>query len=171
MARPAAAESPGEVIEGTADNGVFVALGLGDEAVYETIVQRAADAGLDFAVVEPLAPEPDPDAFALRVLQASEHDVVALVDSSDRIWLQAAEIEDRDLFSARNAASDAATPVAALDIIVTELTTEFEPGRPEIIDQLQRAAIALVALILLGTIADQLVRRLMASRRRRTASS
>lgn len=163
----ATAETPAEVVAGTGDNGVFVATGLGDEADYEAVVERAAAQGLDLAVVEPLAPEPDEAAFALRVLQASDHDVVALVGQDGRIWLQAAEIANRDLVSARKAGEAAPTVVASLDAIVTDLVTEPDPETPEIVGQLRRAVFALVALIVLGTIADQLVRRLMASQRRR----
>ncbi len=167
----AAAETPSEVVAGTADNGVFIANGLGDEADFVPVVERAAAAGLDLAVIEPLAPEPDAAAFALRVLQASEHDVVALVDQGGRIWLQAAEIEDRDLLSARREGEAQASTVAALNAIIDDLVTDPEPETPAIFGSLQRAALALVALVILGTIADQFVRRLMASQRRKRASA
>lgn len=171
VASIASAETPAEVVAGTADDGVFIATGLGDEADFAPVVDRAAAAGLDMAVIEPLAPEPDAAAFALRVLQASEHDLVALVDQNGRIWLQAAEIEDRDLLSARREGEAQATTVAALNAIVDDLVTDPEPETPAIFGSLQRAALALLALVILGTIADQFVRRLMASQRRKRASA
>ncbi|MGI9614248.1 MAG: hypothetical protein ACR2QO_15160, partial [Acidimicrobiales bacterium] len=84
MGSAASAESPTAVAEDLAIDGVYVAPGRADidETMIAESIREARARGLRLVVVAPIDPQPSAEAFARRVLEASDADA-ALVFPPD----------------------------------------------------------------------------------------
>lgn len=166
-AGPAGAETPTEMADEVADDGVFVAAFRDDvdEAALVAAVEDARDDGLDLIVVVPGDPQPTAKAFARRLQERTEVEA-ALVLPADGP-LEAYVIED--LSTARPRAVEAARalddPAQAVATFAQELTTVHDPGRPAIVGQILRAL--LLFAVVIGAVVG--IENLL-GRNRRTAS-
>ncbi|MDH3682901.1 MAG: hypothetical protein OEV40_23460 [Acidimicrobiia bacterium] len=162
IATPAGAESPVEVAEDLAVDGVFVAPGrtdLDEVAIAESIRQARAR-GLRLVVVAPNDPQPDASAFARRVLEASDADA-ALVFPTEG-GLEAHVIDEFDSASLRalGAGRSKSNPVAAVEAFTDELLVQPATSVPPIVGQVLRIVL-LLAVVLAGAVAiEQLLRRM-----------
>ncbi len=164
---PAAAESPLEVAEELAIDGVYVAperTDLDELAIAESI-REARARGLRLVVVAPVDPQPSAEAFARRVLEASDADAALVFPTEGD--LQGHVIDELQSASLRalSAGRATSTPAAAVDAFTVELLTEPERSIPPIVGQLARWVLVL-AILLAGAVAiEQLLRKMFPKRR------
>ena len=163
----AAAESPIVVAEELAIDGVYVAPGRDDidEAAIAESIREARARGLRLVVVAPTDPQPSAEAFARRVLEASDADA-ALVFTIDG-GLEGHVIDELESASLRALAAGRALsePPAAVDAFTHELLNEPDRSLPPIIGQLARGVLVL-AILLAGAVAiEQLLRRMFPKKR------
>lgn len=158
---PVGAETPTEVVEQTAVDGVYIARGVDpiDETLLIPVVERAQREGIEMVIIAPRDPQPDPEAFALRVRQAAEADVALSLGPEGGIYASVVEDYEDGIIRALNAAEAETNPGAAADVFLTELTTEPDRPLPEVIRTVVKVVIYLVVLLLLAAIAEQLFRR------------
>lgn len=158
---PVGAETPTEVVEETAGDGIYIARGADpvDESLLIPVVERAQREGIEMVIISPRDPQPDPESFALRVRQAADADVALSLGPEGRIYASVVEDYEDGIIRALNAAEAAAGPEAAADVFLTELTTEPDRPLPEVIRTVVKTVIYLVVLLLLAAIAEQLFRR------------
>ncbi len=164
---PAGAETPTEVAEAVAVDGVYAAPGgadLDQEAAAEAV--RAARArGLRLVVIAPEDPQPDPAAFARRVLEASDVDAALVFPIDGPVESSVADDLSSANLRALAAAREATDPVAAVEVFTDELLTEPERSVPPIVGQLVQAVL-LMALVLAGAVAAEYFLRRVFPRRR-----
>lgn len=159
---PVLAEPPLEVAEAVAIDGVFQAPGrdeLDEEAIAESI-RGARARGLRLVVVAPNDPQPDPAAFARRVLEASDADA-ALVFPPEG-GMEAYVIDEFESASLRALAAgrSKSDPVVAVEAFTDELLAEQVRTLPPIVGQIGRGVLFL-AVALAGAVAiEQLLRRM-----------
>ena len=164
---PAAAESPTEVAEQLADDGVFVSRARSDidESALIRAVQDVRFDGLRLVAVAPIDPQPDGKAYARRIREVVDADaaLIFLDDGS----LEANVIEDLSggRIRATERARAATDPGRAVLVFGRELTAEPEQGRPVLVSRLILAAIMLAVVIGIVTALEQAVRRAKAIRR------
>lgn len=164
LAGPAAAETPIDVVEAIADDGVYVAPGfvIGvEDAEIAVAIAEARRQGLQIVAIAPRDPQPDAEAFGLRVLQASGtagyEVVVVFTEDGDHQVVVVDEYKDRILRSieAARAAPDAADSIAA---VTTALLAESEPSVPAAIDVVSGWIFTLIAILTAAVILDVLWR-------------
>lgn len=166
-AAPAAAESPTEVAEQLADDGVFVSRARSDidEASLIRAVQDVRFDGLRLVAVVPIDPQPDGKSYARRIREVVDADValIFLEDGS----LETDVIDDLSGGRTRavQRARSASDPARAVLVFAQELTTEPDRGRPALVGRLILAAILLTVIIGILTAIEQAVRVARANRR------
>ncbi len=169
LAAPAAAEHPSEVVAELADDGVYVAPGRVADAdpdgVTPVISQAQAD-GVSMGVVWPDDPQPNTAAFARRVQEAGDLDVVLVFGPDGAFGSFVAEDYEDDAIRAANAARDAATPAGKAEAFLTGLLEEPVRERPEIINTLVRWIAILLAALVAGAIGEQMIRQYKRNRKR-----
>lgn len=171
-ASPAAAETPGEVLEEVTLDGVYIARTRDgfDEAALANVVREARARGLILVVVAPDDPQPSATAFARRILEAADANVSIVFAEDNRVEafvideLQSAE------FRALDAARSKADPTVAVEAFVDELLAEPNRGLPPIVNQLLRLVVGLALLLTLAVVAEQLLRRWLRKRRQAAAA-
>ena len=164
---PAAAESPVAVAEDLAIDGVYVAPGREDidETMIAESIREARARGLRLVVVAPIDPQPSAEAFARRVLEASDADA-ALVFPTEG-GLEGHVIDELESASLRalTAGRSKASPQDAVEAFTVELLTEPDRSLPPIVGQLVRGVLVL-AILLAGAVAiEQLLRRMFPKKR------
>ncbi len=162
-ASPVAAESPATAVEGLVD-GVYVAPGIDiDPSAMQAVVDRARSEGLSMLIVAPSDPLPTTSAYALRVRQLVEADVVVVFGPEGDI--EGSVVDDYfDGFARAETQSRLqADPVTAANRFLDELLREPSGGLPSMVGDLIRVAVGLVAVIGLATVGEYVVR----TRRRR----
>ncbi len=159
---PAGAESPTEVAEDLAVDGVFLAPGrVLDEEGLIVAVQEARARGLRMVVVAPNDPQPTASAFARRVAEASDADVAIVFPREGGLEAFAVDDFESGHLRALGAARAQATPLGAVQAYTAEVLSEPERPVPPIISQLV-TVLVLLALILGAVVAiEQLLRRLL----------
>lgn len=167
QAGPVAAESPLMVADELGVDGVYVAPERTDvdELSIAESIREARARGLRLVVVAPVDPQPSPEAFARRVLEASDADA-ALVFPTEG-GLEGHVIDELESASLRalDAGRASSTPRAAVDAFTLELLTEPERSIPPIVGQLARWVLVL-AILLAGAVAiEQLLRRMFPKKR------
>ncbi len=159
---PAAAESPASAVEGLVD-GVYVAPGIGiDAAPMQSVVDRARSEGITMVIVAPSDPQPTTSAYALRVRQLTEADVVLVFGPEGDVEGSVTDDYFDGFTRAENQARLEADPGTAAGRFVDELLREPSGGLPPIVGDLIRVVIGLVAIIGLATVGEYVLR----SRRR-----
>lgn len=163
---PAGAESPLDVAEEVAEDGVYVAFGRGsvDETALIAAVDDARFDGLRIVVVLPNDPQPTASAFARRIQEATEADV-ALVFPEDGP-LESHVIDD--LSGGRIRATERARalsdPARAVQAFAEELTVEREAGTPEIVGRIINWVILLALVVGLIVAVEQAIERIKRNR-------
>lgn len=159
---PAAAESPTEVADELAVDGVYVAPGRTD--IDETAVASALDearalGGLRLVAVAPNDPQPDAEAFARRVQEASDADAAIVFPPDGGFEAHVIDKFADTHLRAVSAARASTTPVAAVETFSSELLREPEREFPPIIRRLV-LVVLLLAVVLVATVAgEQYLRR------------
>ena len=163
---PAEAETPREVVEETAIDGVYIANGVGpiDESLLIPVVEDAQRQGIEMVIVAPRDPQPDAEAFALRVRQAAEADVALLFGPDGGLFASVVEDYDDGLIRALENAEAEPTPDRVAQAFLTELTTEPERPLPEVIRTVVKVVIYLLVMLLLAAVAEQFFRRWRSNR-------
>jgi len=165
---PAAAENPIDIVPELVDDGIFIASSRSSEAdpgMFIPVVERARAAGVSMAVVWPQDPQPNTEAFARRVQEASLADVVLVFGPDDAFGSFVAEDFEEDSIRAASAARDESEPVAKASAYLTGLLEEPIRSRPEIVDQLVRWIILLLAALVVGAVGEQMIRAFKKSRK------
>lgn len=168
IAVPAAvAQTPAEVRDGLGPGGVWVDGGTTDRAALEAQVLRAREAGVDLVVVVAADPQPDADAFALRVRQLDVGDPVLVFGPEGDLGVSSERADDTRLNRARDAAEDAVEPVAATEAFTTALLSDADEGVPDLVDDV--VAVVILAMLVLGAVVvlEQAIRSAKRARRRR----
>jgi hypothetical protein len=158
---PASAETPTAVAERLADDGVYLAAGNSDydEAALATVVARARDLGLRMVVIAPDDPQPDNNAFALRVRQLVEADVTLSFGPDGTLGASVTE-DYKDAFPRSLAAARDTEPAeAAAEVFLTELVTTPDRSVPGTISTIVRGVVVLLLVLVLAAAAEQLLRR------------
>lgn len=158
---PVDAETPSEVVDATSVDGVYIANGVGpiDENLLFPIIERAQRQGIEMIIIAPRDPQPDAEAFALRVRQAAEADVALLFGPDGGLFASVVEEYEDGLIRALDKGRVEATPDQVADAFFTELTTEPERPLPAVIWTVVKAVIYLLVLLILAAVAEQLFRR------------
>ncbi|MEM7338214.1 MAG: hypothetical protein AAF467_06180 [Actinomycetota bacterium] len=171
-ASPAAAETPGEVLEEITLDGVYIARARDgfDEPALANTVREARARGIRLVVVAPTDPQPSATAFARRVLEAADADVSIVFAEDGRVEAFVIDELQSAQFRAVDAARSKADPTVAVEAFVDELLAEPDRGLPPIVNQLLRLVVVLALLLTLAVVAEQLLRRWLRSRRRAAAA-
>jgi hypothetical protein len=149
-AGPAEAESPSRVAEETADDGVFVGIGRGDdvdEAALMAAVENASFDGLRIVVVVPQDPQPTAKAFARRVQEQTEADAVLVFPEEGPLESYMADELSSSRIRATEAARSLVDPARAVSAFAEEVNSVGETGTPRIIRQVINALL-LMALVI-----------------------
>lgn len=145
----ASAESPLEVAEELADDGVYVSRARTDidEQSLAAAIQQVRFDGLRVVAVAPIDPQPSGEAYARRIQEVVDADA-ALVFLEDEP-VQTFVIEE--LSSGHNRARERAQavndPGRAILAFAEELTAERVPSQPALIRQLLLLVLLLAAVI------------------------
>lgn len=169
MVPTAGAQSPTTVID-NASNGVFVSPVRSrdvDSAGLAAVVADAQSQGIAMLVVVPSDPQPSASAFALRVLQASDLDVILVFGPEGP--MSAAVSEDyRDGYPrAQKVGRAAEDEITAAQQFLVELTNEPPGGLPDIVGDLLLAAVVLTVVVGIATGVEVAIRRDRHQRRTR----
>ena len=160
-------ESPLDLAEDLAVDGVYLAPGRTeiDEAAIADLVREARARGLRLVVVAPNDPQPNAEAFARRVLEASDADA-ALVFPPEG-GLEANVIDEFESASLRALAAGRAnvSPEAAVEAYTEELLVEPVRALPPIIGQLVRGVLFLALILAAAVGIEQLLRRIFPKRK------
>jgi hypothetical protein len=164
---PVEAESPLVVAEELAVDGVYIAPSRSeiDEAAIAESIRQARARGLRLVVVAPVDPQPSSEAFARRVLEASDADAALVFPTEGGLDGHVIDELESASLRALSAGRAASTPPAAVDAFTEELLTEPERSLPPIIGQVVRWVLVL-AILLAGAVAiEQLLRRMFPKKR------
>lgn len=161
-ATPVAAETPTAVLDEIADDGVYVGSTFDiDEEVLAASVSKAKLEGLTIVAIAPNDPEPDAEAFGLRVLQASGTsglDAVVVFTEDGEHQVVVSEDYDDQVVRALHAVRASPTPAAAVDALAEALVAENQPSVPAAIDVVKNWVFLLLALLVIAVILDVLWR-------------
>lgn len=167
---PAGAQNPSEVVPELADDGVYIATSRRGEANptdFSAVIEEARSEGLTFAVVYPDDPQPNTGAFARRIQEASMFDVVLVFGPDGVLGSFVSEDYGEDAIRASAAAREAADPPGQAAAFLTGLLEEPVRERPAIVGELVRWIVILLALLVTGALAEQLLRQFKRQRKRR----
>lgn len=161
------AETPSEVAEAVAIDGVYVAPQRGeiDEVAVAEAIREARARGLRLIVAVPNDPQPDPAAFARRILEESDVDAALVFPAEGPVQSHVIDEFEAANLRALEAARSSADPAAAAASFTDELLTEPVRSVPPIVGQLVRWVL-LMALVLAGAVGiERLLRRAFPRRR------
>ena len=159
----ASAEEPEAVVRflGITD-GVYVAPSRRTEFDREALqiaLAAAEKQGLTAAVIVPSDPFPTNDAFALRVRQASDFDLIIAFGPDGEIHASLTNESDADVLRALRAARSAATPQAAVSALLNDMVTEPVRETPSLVADVLRWAIILVLVLAAAVALEAFFRR------------
>lgn len=166
---PVAAENPSEILAELTDDGIFIADSRSDEAepgMFISVVEDARSQGVVMAVVWPEDPQPNTGAFARRVQEASLADVVLVFGPDDAFGSFVSEDFEEGSIRALSAARVESEPSAKASAYLTGLLDEPVRERPEIVNQLVRWIVLLLAALVVGAVGEQMIRAFKKSRKR-----
>lgn len=154
----AGAESPTAAIEGS-QNGVYVGPGRTiDREAMAAVVSRARTMGIEMMIAVPTRPEPTASAFALRVRQAAELDVVLVVDAQGTVHGSVGDDHFDGFARAEKVARAIDDPAEAAGVFLTELTDGAPGGTPAIVGTLARWVFVFFVVVALATGAEVALR-------------
>ncbi len=165
----ASAENPVDVLPDLTDDGVYVAssrVGDADPSAVIPVIQRAQAEGLTMSILWPSEPQPTTSAFARRVQEAGESDVVLVFGPEGDFGSFVAEDYEDGSIRAVNAARAAVSPAAKADAFLTGLLEEPVRERPAIINSLVRWIAILLGALVAAAVGEQMIRQYKRSRKR-----
>ncbi len=169
LANAVSAENPVDVMPELVDDGVYIAssrAGDADPSSVIPVIQRAQTAGLTMSVLWPSEPQPTTSAFARRVQEAGELDVVLVFGPEGEFGSFVAEDYEDGAIRAVNAAREAVSPSAKADAFLTGLLEDPVRERPAIINSLVRWIAILLAALVAAAVGEQMIRQYKRSRKR-----
>lgn len=169
-ASAAAAENPSELQTELADDGVYVApvfLGDVDGGSVLPVVERARAEGLSMYVLWPQDPQPNTDAFARRVQEMYQVDVVLVFGPEGQVGSYVSEDYEAESIRAVTATRDTDDPASTADAYLTGLLEEPERERPAIVNRLVRWIAIMVGALVAAAVGEQMIRQYKRSRQRR----
>lgn len=159
----ASAEDPDDVVRFLGlTEGVYVAPARRTQFDREAIQMALAEAesqGLTAAVIVPSDPFPTNDAFALRVRQASEIDLIISFGPDGEIDASLSNESDADVLRALRAARAASTPEAAVAAFLNDMVSEPIRETPSLVSDVLRWAIILVCVLAFAVAVEAFLRR------------
>lgn len=168
---PVAAETPNEVAEDTAVDGVHVATIRRSDVDEEALIAAVEDArfdGLRIVISVPSDPQPDSAAFARRIQEKTDADIALVFPEEGPLesWV----IEDLEEYHTRaiTGARTRSDPADAASTFVAEISTEPIVETPAIVGQIIRAVIYLGLGLAIVVGIEQLIMRF---KRRRAENS
>jgi hypothetical protein len=167
---PAAAENPSELGADLADDSVYIAPRRIDEvdaAPVTQVLERVRADGLTVYVLWPDEPLPNTGAFARRVQELYEVDVVLVFGPEGQLGSHVSDDLEGDTIRALNAARQADGPAEIVDAYVAGLLEEPERPRPAIVNTLVRWIAILVGALVAAAVGEQMIRQYKRSRQRR----
>lgn len=170
LAHPAAAEAPSDVATELADDGVYVSPRRTSEAepgAYLPVIQDARVLGLTMGIVWPHDPQPNTGAFARRVQELTELDVVLVFGPDGVVGAHVSEDYDEDAVRALSAARAQTNPVEQAEAYLTGLTEEPVREQPAIVGELVRWIVILLVALVVAAVCEQMIRQFKRSRKRR----
>ncbi len=180
LAPVALAESPLDVAEELADDGVFVARARTDidEESLASAIQQARFDGLRIVAVAPIDPQPSGSAFARRIQEVVDADAALVFLEEEPLETFVVDELSGGHIRAQQRARAVNDPGRAVLTFAQELTAEREPSRPALIRQLMLLALLLAAVVGAAMVFENLVGdakaffwRRMAARRSTSAAS
>ena len=165
----ASAENPNDILADLADDGVYVAARRTaevDPALLLPVIERARVEGLSMYVLWPIEPQPTTSAFARRIQEAADVDVVLVFGPDGSLGSFVSEDYEDDAVRATNAARGLDAPVAVADAYLTGLLVEPERDRPVIVNDLVRWIAILLGVLVAGAVGEQAIRQYKKSRQR-----
>lgn len=169
-ASPAAAENPSELQADLADDGVYIAparAGDIDGGTVLPVVERARTEGLSMYVLWPNDPQPNTDAFARRIQEQYQVDVVLVFGPEGQLGSFVSEDYEAESIRAVAAARDTDDPAATADAYLTGLLEEPDRERPAIVNRLVRWIAIMVGALVAAAVGEQMIRQYKRSRQRR----
>jgi hypothetical protein len=167
LAGRANAESPIEVADELADDGVFVSF-LRRDVDEDALIAAVEDArfdGLRLVAVVPADPQPTNAAFARRIQEQTDADAAIVFPREGPLETYVIE----DLASSRIRATEVARqfddPARAVEGFATELLSTREAETPEIVNQIMRALVIMALVIGVVVVIEQTVAHFKRSRR------
>ncbi len=145
-AGPAAAEHPAEVLDAAGSDGVVIAesrVGTVNAAELIGSTTRARNAGLLMLVSVPEEALPSTDAFALRLQQPSDYDVVAVIDNDGSVAISLGDDLPIHSLSAAAEQAEKLNGEAAVRYFVDEAVAPIDPGMPPFVRRVLTLAVAL----------------------------
>ncbi len=174
LAPTAQAESPLDVAEELADDGVFVARARTDidEESLASAIQQARFDGLRIVAVAPIDPQPSGSAYARRIQEVVDADAALVFLEDEPLETFVVNELSGGHIRAQQRARAVTDPGRAVLTFAQELTAEQQPSRPALIRQLMLLALLLAAVVgammllenLLGDARDFIWRRIAARR-------
>lgn len=165
----ASAENPSDILAELADDGVYVAARRTaevDPTLLLPVIERARVEGLSMYVLWPIEPQPTTSAFARRVQEAADVDVVLVFGPDGSLGSYVSEDYEEDAVRATNAARGLDEPATAADAFLTGLLEDPERDRPAIVNDLVRWIAILLGVLVAGAIGEQSIRQYKKSRQR-----
>ncbi len=149
LAPAASAESPLEVAEELADDGVFVARARTDvdEEALANAIQQARFDGLRIVAVAPIDPQPSGSAYARRIQEVVDADAALVFLEDEPLETFVVDELSGGHIRAQQRARAVADPGRAVLTFARELTAERQPSRPALIRQLMLLALLLAAVV------------------------
>lgn len=166
---PASAEQP-DVVVGLIDrnDGVYVPTSRNndiDRTAVRAALAEADTLGFNAAVIAPLDPWPNNEAFALRVRQAGEYDIIISFGPDGEIDGSVDSEVEGDPLRARKAARAAASPQAAVSAYLTALVTEPVRETPSLAGDILKWAVVLVFVLAASVVLESYFRKRRAVKR------
>ncbi|MGF1596619.1 MAG: hypothetical protein ACFCVK_06760 [Acidimicrobiales bacterium] len=160
-ASPSAAESPSEVTLELDIDGVYVAPERTDidEASLVEPIKQARARGLRLVVTAPADPQPDAEAFARRILEASDADASIVFPADGAVEINVISDFEAASFRALAAARSKSEPAAAVEAFTEELLVEPTRSFPPIIRRLTLGVILLAVVLAVAVAVEQALRR------------
>lgn len=158
-----AAEEPDDVVSRLErEGGVYVASSR--RADYDpdelgAALAQAEEQGLNAVVIVPSDPFPNNEAFALRVRQSGEYDLVISFGPDDEIHASLIGENDADPLRALGAARLASSPDRAVEAFLTDMVTVRIRETPSMVGTVLKWAIVLVCVLALAVALEAFVRR------------
>ena len=167
---PVGAENPGDLQADLADDGVYIAPARAADADPDAVlpvIERAQAEGITMQVVWPSDPQPNTGAFARRVQELNQVDVVLVFGPESELGSFVSEDFDDGAVRAINAARQANGPGPQAEACLPGLLEEPTRERPAIINTLVSWIVILIVVLVAAAVGEQMIRQYRRSRQRR----
>lgn len=157
----ALAESPTALASELAIDGAYVAPERTDVAEADLVEQtnHARALGLRLVVVVPNDPRPSPEAFARRILEATDSDVALVFPPGGGLEASVADDLQSPNLRALSAARSKADPVLATEVYIDTVLAEPSRSVPAVVSRTILAVLILAVALGAVVLAEQGIRR------------